>query len=78
MSFRDVEKTYRSLQGVDYTAVEHFNVDIEAGEFFCLEANTLPGMTETSLIPQAAAERGMEFAELCERIVHLALEARRG
>jgi D-alanine-D-alanine ligase len=50
----------------------------EAGEFFCLEANTLPGMTETSLIPQAAAERGMEFAELCERIVHLALEARRG
>ncbi len=36
VSFRDVEKTYRSLQGVDYTAVEHFSVDIEAGEFFCL------------------------------------------
>jgi NitT/TauT family transport system ATP-binding protein len=36
VSFRDVEKTYRSLQGVDYKAVEHFSVDIEAGEFFCL------------------------------------------
>ena len=31
-----MEKTYRSLQGVDYGAVEHFSVDIEAGEFFCL------------------------------------------
>jgi NitT/TauT family transport system ATP-binding protein len=36
VSFRDVEKTYRSLQGVDYGAVEHFDLDIEAGEFFCL------------------------------------------
>ena len=36
VSFRDVEKTYRSLQGVDYGAVEHFSLDIEAGEFFCL------------------------------------------
>jgi NitT/TauT family transport system ATP-binding protein len=34
--FRDVQKTYRSLQGADYVAVEHFSVDIEAGEFFCL------------------------------------------
>ncbi len=36
VSFHDVEKTYRSLQGVDDKAVEHFSVDIEAGEFFCL------------------------------------------
>ena len=35
-SFRDVQKTYRSLQGIDYTAVEHFSLDIAAGEFFCL------------------------------------------
>ncbi|MGH7390762.1 MAG: ABC transporter ATP-binding protein [Candidatus Rokuibacteriota bacterium] len=34
--FRDVQKTYRSLQGADDVAVEHFSVDIEAGEFFCL------------------------------------------
>ena len=42
------------------------------GGFFCLEANTLPGMTELSLIPQAAAAAGISFPELCERIVQLA------
>ena len=36
VSFHDVTKTYRSLQGVDYPAVERFSVDIDAGEFFCL------------------------------------------
>ena len=36
VSFHDVQKTYRSLQGADYLAVEHFDVEIEAGEFFCL------------------------------------------
>lgn len=36
VSFHDVEKTYHSLQGVEYRAVEHFNVEIERGEFFCL------------------------------------------
>jgi D-alanine-D-alanine ligase len=44
------------------------------GEFYCLEANTLPGMTGTSLAPQAAAAAGVTFPELCERIVRLALE----
>jgi D-alanine-D-alanine ligase len=44
------------------------------GEFYCLEANTLPGMTELSLIPQGAAAMGIDFPELCERIVKLALE----
>jgi D-alanine-D-alanine ligase len=41
---------------------------------YCLEANTLPGMTATSLLPKAAAASGMSFPELCERIVGLALE----
>jgi len=36
VSFHDVQKTYRSLQGVDYPALEHFSIDIEVGEFFCL------------------------------------------
>src|SRR5262245_59719578 len=36
VSFRDVQKTYRSLQGTEYVAVEHFSVEIQAGEFFCL------------------------------------------
>ena len=46
-----------------------------AGEFYCLEANTLPGMTGTSLIPQAAAAAGIPFPELCERIAQLAADA---
>ncbi len=46
------------------------------GTLYCLEANTLPGMTELSLIPQAASAAGISFAALCERIVALALSAR--
>jgi D-alanine-D-alanine ligase len=46
------------------------------GTFYCLEANTLPGMTQTSLIPQAAAAAGISFPVLCERIVQLALNGR--
>lgn len=38
------------------------------GQFYCLEVNTLPGMTELSLIPQGAAAMGMSFPELCEEI----------
>jgi D-alanine-D-alanine ligase len=43
-----------------------------AGELFCLEVNTLPGMTATSLMPQAARAVGIEFPELCERICRVA------
>jgi D-alanine-D-alanine ligase len=48
------------------------------GEMFCLEANTLPGMTEFSLVPQAAAAAGIDFGTLSERIVQLALAKPRG
>lgn len=46
------------------------------GVFHCLEANTLPGMTALSLVPQAAAAQGMSFPLLCERIVELAVSQR--
>lgn len=46
--------------------------DGSGGEFYCLEANTLPGMTELSLIPQGAAAAGISFPELCEQIVKTA------
>jgi D-alanine-D-alanine ligase len=51
-----------------------FRMSSVDGEFYCLEANTLPGMTGTSLVPQAAAAAGISFPELCERIVRLALD----
>ncbi len=46
----------------------------DAGIPWCLEANTLPGMTPTSLLPQEAAAVGMEYPALCEYMVKLALE----
>lgn len=45
------------------------------GGLYCLEANTLPGMTGTSLVPQAAQADGVGFPELCERIALDALGA---
>ena len=47
-----------------------------AGDLFCLEVNTLPGMTATSLLPQAARAVGIEFPELCERICRAARPGR--
>lgn len=44
-----------------------------AGQYWCLEANSLPGMTATSLLPQAARAAGIEFPELLERICRGAL-----
>ena len=43
------------------------------GEFYCLEANSLPGMTPTSLIPQMAEAQGMSYGELCEKIIEVSL-----
>jgi D-alanine-D-alanine ligase len=42
---------------------------LRGDEFFFLEVNTIPGMTETSLLPKAAAQEGMDFAQLVERIL---------
>jgi D-alanine-D-alanine ligase len=46
----------------------------EDGTVYLLEVNTIPGMTSTSLLPDAARAAGIEFPALCERLVRLALE----
>ena len=46
----------------------------EDGKLFCLEINTLPGMTPTSLIPQEAKALGMDYPELCEELIRVSLE----
>ena len=58
-----------------YSRVD-FLLDREDGEFYCLEANTLPGMTPNSLMPQEAAAAGISYNELCEKIVELAYNKR--
>jgi D-alanine-D-alanine ligase len=41
---------------------------------YILETNTIPGMTEQSLLPDAARHAGIEFPELCRRLIELALD----
>lgn len=65
------EKVFKVLRLKSYARVD-FRMN-ENGEIFCLEANTLPGMTPTSLLPQEAAVVGIDFGELCERILACAL-----
>jgi len=65
-------RAHRVLRLSAYSRVD-FRLD-ENGAPWCLEANSLPGMTATSLLPKAARAVGVPFEELCERIVRLALE----
>ncbi|MGN0503367.1 MAG: D-alanine--D-alanine ligase [Ruminococcus sp.] len=62
---------YNALHLDSYARVD-FLVD-ENGEPFCLEANTLPGMTPTSLLPQEADVEGLNYADLCEKIIEISL-----
>jgi D-alanine-D-alanine ligase len=71
---RRAECTFRTLKLRGYARIDFRMAD--DGTFYCLEANTNPGLTELSLIPQAAAAAGIPFPDLCERIVHLAMPPR--
>ena len=62
---------FHAIGGRDYARVDV--MVCENGEPVVLEVNTLPGMTETSLLPKAAAAAGLSYAELCQRMVDLAL-----
>jgi len=63
---------FRAVGGRDYARVD---VMVRAdGQPVVLEVNTQPGMTETSLLPKAAAVVGIGYAELCQRMIDLALK----
>jgi D-alanine-D-alanine ligase len=62
---------FRAIGGRDYARVDVMITS--AGEPMVLEVNTLPGMTETSLLPKAAAAAGMDYGSLCQRMMDLAL-----
>ena len=66
------EQVYRSIGCRGFSRID-FIVD-RNGNPFVLEINTLPGMTEMSLVPDAARAAGISFEELVEKIVQLALE----
>jgi D-alanine-D-alanine ligase len=69
-------KAHRALKLGGYSRID-FRMD-EEGTFWCLEANTLPGMTAASLFPKGAAAAGFSFPDLCEQLCTLAIKEHRG
>lgn len=66
------EKVTKVLGLSTYSRMD-FLLDAE-NKIYCLEANTLPGMTPTSLLPQEAQVIGMNFEELCEKLIQISLK----
>jgi D-alanine-D-alanine ligase len=66
---------FRAVGGRDYARVDVMIRD--NGEPIVLEVNTLPGMTETSLFPKAAAAAGLDYPSVCQRMIDLALRRAR-
>ncbi len=64
-------RAYHALRLECYARMD-FMVD-EEERIYCLEANTLPGMTPTSLIPQEAAALGMSYEDLCEKLIEVSM-----
>lgn len=65
------ELAYKVLGLKTYARIDFMVSD--GNEVFCLEANTLPGMTPTSLLPQEAAAVGMDYPDLCRHIIDISL-----
>ena len=69
------EQTRRAFAALRLSGYSRFDYIVDAdGNPWCLEANTLPGMTPTSLLPQMAAATGMKYGALCSKIVELAMK----
>ena len=69
------ERAFEVLRLDVYSRVD-FLVSDEDGAFYCLEVNSLPGMTPASLMPKEAKAAGIEYGELCERIIAESIKAR--
>lgn len=65
------EAVFQALRLKTYARMDFMMDDKE--EIYCLEANTLPGMTPTSLLPQEAQAEGMDYATLCEHLIAVSL-----
>ena len=70
---RLAERVYEALHLEAYGRAD-FLLDESDGTIYCMEANTLPGMTPTSLIPQMAMAEGMDYGSLCERIIEVSMK----
>lgn len=70
---RVAERAFEGLRLTTYARFD-FLIDGTSGKYYFLEANTLPGMTPTSLVPQEAAAIGISYNELCEMLINCAFE----
>ena len=69
------DEAVRAYEALRLTSYGRIDVMMsEEGRIFCLEANTLPGMTPTSLLPQEAAALGIDFPHLCELLIEVSLK----
>ncbi|MCX7823864.1 MAG: D-alanine--D-alanine ligase [Syntrophobacterales bacterium] len=66
-------RAHKALCCEDYSRTDMI---LHNGEFYILETNTIPGMTSTSLFPQAARVAGLSFSELLDTLIELAMEKR--
>lgn len=81
------EAETKAVQAAALAAHESLGVEVYSrvdvlldadGKPFVLEANTIPGMTESSLLPKAAKEAGYPFGKLCLKIIDISLATKRG
>ncbi|MCI5124013.1 MAG: D-alanine--D-alanine ligase [Candidatus Electrothrix sp. AR5] len=75
-SIRDKAQQYglTAHQALQLRGYSRTDMIIRGDEIFLLETNTIPGMTPTSLLPQAAAQAGLDFSALLDRLIALAME----
>ena len=72
------EATSKGFAALHLDGYARFDYILDSeGNFWCLEANTLPGMTPTSLLPQEAAAVGIDYDSLCEKLALMALEKKK-
>jgi D-alanine-D-alanine ligase len=57
-------------------AVSRTDIIVSGNNLYVLEVNTIPGMTPTSLLPQAAEYAGISFPQLLDRIIHTAIRGK--
>ena len=67
------EAAYQSVGMHSYARFD-FIMEENGQDMYCLEANTLPGMTATSLLPQEAAAVGISYPELCEHLIQVSMK----
>ncbi|MBR3149773.1 MAG: D-alanine--D-alanine ligase [Eubacterium sp.] len=69
----DAKAVFKALDLEVYGRID-FILREGTDDFYCLEANSLPGLTQMSLLPQEAAAVGIDYDELCQQIIDLSLE----